>query len=450
MPARRTSLRLRLALFAALAISLLLGLAGAGFALLFQRHVEQFAVSELNTHFEQLASGLGIDVDGGLMSAAALSDPRFEQPQSGMYWQVDTAGRESLRSRSLWDETLNVPTPPISADDDHAHVMPGPNGVELLALEKLVVLEDGDGKEVQAVVTIGMERNRVDTALSGFGQSLAIGLGLLYAGLLAATLAMVFFVLRPLQHVRHAVTRLRTGQASRISEAFPDEVSPLVSEVNALVEARENQLDRARQRAGNLAHGLKTPLTVLSAVANDLTDAGMKQEAESIATAAGQMRDLIERELARSRMAAGSTAHRTQLRVQVLKVVETLRRAPMAEKLEWRVEVEPEAQVAVDSVDLLELLGNLLDNARKHARSNILVRHDGLNLTVEDDGPGVPSEKLATIARRGVKLDSLSPGSGLGLSIVSDLAEAYGLHLEFRTSKLGGLAASVSLPTVAN
>jgi signal transduction histidine kinase len=445
---RGGTLRIRLILLAAVAISALLAVSGVSLSILFERHVERFVVGELTTHFEQLVSGLSFDAQGKLQSTARLSDPRFTQPQGGMYWQVDEKGQPSLRSRSMWDESFAVPTPPDEPAEDHAHVMPGPGGIEVLALEKLVILPDAAGTEHPLVITVGMERARVQETISGFKEPLIIGLALLYAALLAATLLVIMLGLTPLRILRNAVEALRTGRSSRISGDHPEEVATLVGEVNALVEAREKQLERARQRAGNLAHGLKTPLTVLTATAAQLAASGQKEQAANIRLAADQMRDLVDRELARSRMAAGVSSHRSPLLPAVQRVVGTLQRAPRGDAITWTVEVPADTHIAIDGTDLLELLGNLIDNARKHARANVRIGHDGKQLAVEDDGPGVAPEKLSTITRRGVKLDALAPGSGLGLSIVSDLADVYDFSLVFEKSELGGLCAKVGLPAL--
>lgn len=446
---RSGALRFRLTLFAAFAISTLLAIAGVAFSYLFEVHVQRFVVGELTTHFQQLAGGLAYDQTGALHSKAVMSDPRFAQPMGGMYWQVDEKGQPSLRSRSMWDESFAVPTPPEGPEEDHAHVMPGPGGHEVLALEKLIILTDQSGQERRLVVTVAMERARVQGTISNFGKPLTAGLAVLYFTLLASVLLVIFLGLRPLKVLRESVEALRVGKASRVSGEHPDEVSPLVNEVNALVAAREKQLERARQRAGNLAHGLKTPLTVLSATASQLEGSGQMEQSTQIRLAVDQMRDLVDRELARSRMATSVSSHRSSLLPAVERVVDTCRRAPRGDVIDWIVDIPSSTQVAIDGTDLLELLGNLIDNGRKHARGTVRVTHDGTQLSVEDDGPGVEPDKMATIMRRGVKLDALSPGSGLGLSIVSDLAEVYGFELDLEKSALGGLKVSVTLPALS-
>ncbi len=324
-------------------------------------------------------------------------------------------------------------------------MMPGPGGKEVLALEKLIYVADQKGDEHRLVVTVAMEKARVQNTISNFGKPMIAGLAVLYFTLLASVLLIIYLGLRPLKVLLNAVEDLRVGKASRVGGDHPDEVAPLVNELNALVEAREKQLERARQRAGNLAHGLKTPLTVLTTTAGQLAAAGQGEKSAQVRLAADQMRDLVDRELARSRMAAGDGSHRSPLLPAVERVVETCRRAPRGDAITWSVDVPSNTQLAIDGTDLLELLGNLIDNARKHAKGAVRVIHDGRNLIVEDDGPGVATDKLASITRRGVKLDALSPGSGLGLSIVSDLAEVYDFSLEFGKSNLGGLKASIGL-----
>jgi signal transduction histidine kinase len=441
------SLKLRLAFVSGAVISFLLILAGAAFYLMFQRNVELYAATDLNTHFEQLVSGLSIGSDGKLQITTKVSDPRFEQPQGGLYWQVSEAGGSSLRSKSLWDEVIATPSPP-AAGEEHLHTIAGPGGHEALVLERSVIVADPAGRDHTLVVVVAMDRDRVINAVSDFGRSLLLGLAALYISLLLASLFIVRLGLHPLAAIHKQVEDLRTGRAARIAGPQPEEVMPLTVEVNALVEAREKQLERARQRAGNLAHGLKTPLTVLAAVADELEDKGAADSARSIKLASGQMRDLVDRELARSRMALGADNHRAPLLSNVQRVVETLRRAPKGDIITWQVDVPVNTIVAMDATDLLELLGNLIDNARKHAKARVRVSHDGLALAVEDDGKGVPAEKLTSIARRGVKLDALAPGSGLGLAIVSDLADVYDFSLDFAASELGGLKVRIGLPTL--
>jgi signal transduction histidine kinase len=442
------SLKLRLLILAAVGISLVLGLAGIGFSWLYKKHVEKFVMTELTTHLEQLLAGVTVSEKGLVEAASDLSDPRFQQPGGGLYWQIDVKGQAALRSRSLWDETIIVPTPPETTEEDHAHILILPSGGELFSLEKMIVASNSAGLEKKLVVTVGIDRERVTNPISEFLRAMLYGLALTYAALLASTLAIITLGLRPLQAVKRGISSLRGGASHFDSSRLPTEVAPLADEVNALVAAREQQLDSARKRASNLAHGLKTPLAVMLAIANELRSQGNANAAENIALNASQMRDLVDRELTRSRMAEGFKGHRAKLGEVLSKVTATMKKAPRGDEIIWNESVPLDIIVGMDTVDLMELLGNLLDNARKHAREMVRVSHDGKTLVIEDDGCGVSDAELPLIMQRGVQLDEKLPGSGIGLAIVSDLAEVYGLTLDVRRSDLGGLAVEVSMPAV--
>jgi signal transduction histidine kinase len=439
------SLKWRLSLFAALGISIVLGLAGVAFAWLYREHVERFVMTELNLHMDQLLGNVLLDTSGKIRVVAALSDPRFEQPGGGLYWQIDVEGQESLRSRSLWDETIVIPTPPETTEENHAHILTLPDGQEIFSLEKMVVVDGSSGSEKAVIVTVGIDRMRITTPVTEFQRALVSGLAITYAALLATVLALISLGLRPLKAVQRGLAALRTGAKVFDAQGLPDEVTPLAEEVNALVAARESQLVHARQRASNLAHGLKTPLAVMQAIANDLSAKRQTDASQAIALNTGQMRDLVDRELTRSRMAEGLLIDRVELLPVIKRVLATMRKAPRGEAIDWALKVPSGVSIAMDGVDLMELMGNLLDNARKHAKSKICVTYSDQALTIEDDGKGVDAAALSNILQRGVRLDEKSPGSGIGLAIVSDLADVYGLSLELRRSELGGLAVVVGM-----
>jgi signal transduction histidine kinase len=437
------SLRLRLILAASVAISLALALAGLVFYYQFQKHVERLMILEFNGHFEQLATFLVFDKNQNLVVDGELSDPRFSKQLGGLYWQIDIPGATPLRSRSLWDESLQVPTPPQTNEDEHIHELPGPNDTTLLALERLVNIEKPDGTALRLVATIGIDNTSVSNALTGFSNEIKSGLGLLYIALLASSIAQIMIGLKPLESIRKGLESIRAGTKPRMDGVYPKEVQPLVAELNTLIEAREQQLGRARQRAGNLAHGLKTPLTVLDAIASEIRDDGHGKASTEIREATHDMRVLIDRELTRARTSADSPRLASRIHPTVTRLVKALQHARDGEPLSWQIDIQPDDTLPMDAGDAMELLGNLIDNAQKHATHRVRVAIIGTTLSIEDDGPGVDPSKYASIIKRGVKLDERKSGSGLGLAIVQELVDAYGATLTLDRSNLGGLSVQV-------
>ena len=448
---RKGSLQLRL--FAAGAASVALALAVAAFGLLwlFERHVERRVAMELESDLRQLVAGLTRDADGTLQVSRLPADPRFLEPLSGLYWQiVEQPDGPVLRSRSLWDDRLDLPADRLRDGEVHQHRLRGPGGAVLLAVERSVRLPASlSGTHVRVAVAI--DRAEIAAAARAFGADLLPALGLLALVLITAAWVQVTVGLRPLDAVRRRLGDVRAGRASRLGTAFPDEVRPLAAEVDHLLDAQEKAIARARSRAADLAHGLKTPLTVLASTAEDLRDRGDAAVAEEIASVADGMRRHVERELARARAGlTGRAGPPLPVRTVVDRVVRVLRRTPRGQELDWEIDVADDMRVAVDADDLAEMLGNLAENAVKWARSivRIVARTDtgGLLLAVEDDGPGIPADGVETVVLRGARLDEAQPGTGLGLAIVSDLVEAYGAPLTLGRSPLGGLQATIRLP----
>jgi signal transduction histidine kinase len=435
------SLKLRLFLAAALAISISLMIAGLSFYYIFERYVERQAVAELENHAVQLISSIRVDEAGKIRARTTLSDPRFQKPYGGLYWQIDEDGQAPLRSRSLFDHELpKSKLIGLGSNTATIHIIDGPDSTKLFASERELVVPGSNSTFHNLHLTMAIDRHDIDDVVSGFGRDLMAGLGLLYAALLGASLLQVSLGLRPLELLRRRVETIRLGTENRIDGNYPSEVRPLVEEVNGLLSARETQLTKARQRASNLAHGLKTPLTIMSSVAQTISAAGLKTEARDIQDGADQMHLLVERELARARMASGQFVQPTLLLPVVTRMINALKKTSDNDALLWHCSIPPDALIAMEPGDLLELAGNLLDNARKWAKRQIYVSWFDQELHIEDDGPGVPEDKIPEIFGRGVRLDESVSGSGLGLGIVHDLAEVYNFGLEIKRSSLGGLS----------
>ena len=438
----RGSLRLRLLAAAAISIALALFVAGFAIVRIFQSEVESRVMRELQNHLLQLAGAIEVADDGTAAVARDLADPRFAKPYGGLYWQVknETVAQDMLVSKSLWDASLATPK-----NAAQRGVIDGPEEEPLIYLSRSITVDDG-GKPVELLLTAATHQSEVTASVDSFRRPLIWSLTLIGLSLMAAAWIQVTVGLSPLKALQSALGAIRAGTSARLNGAYPDEVSPLVSEFNGVLAAQEKSLERARARAGDLAHGLKTPLTVLSAIARDLQKSKRGKEAGEITEQADAMRRHVERELARARMGAGKVSALAPLRQGAERVISAMRRSPRGGEINWVNDIPAGAAVAMDAEDLTELLGNLLDNARKWAGAVVRISHKAGKLNVDDDGPGVPEIQRPRILQRGTRLDENSQGSGLGLAIVHDICELYGMQLELAASDLGGLSVQISLP----
>jgi signal transduction histidine kinase len=435
------SLRLRLALAGAVAIAIALAVAGYGLTLLFERHVYQTLADSLDANVREIAGGLEIDGSGIVSLPRAPADPRFDAPLSGLYWEIVGGGR-TLRSRSLWDADLNLPSGDLSEGETHHHQIVGPDGKLLLAAERRIQLAHGPKGGVRIIVTSDL--TRLKAARNAFTTELVPSLVLLALVLGAATFVQLGLGLRPLKALRDEVSAIASGRRRRLSDQAPLEVRPLVAEVNALLDARDAELERARGRAADLAHGLKTPLAALAGDAFQLRELGHDEIADSIETVSKAMRRHVERELARARVRGSGRAdsNATPIASVVDAVFRTLARTDEGSALTFINGAPAEATAPFERSDLTEVLGNLLDNAVRYAASTVSVaceRHgEAWTIAIEDDGPGIAPESEALVRRRGGRLD-LSGGAGLGLAIVDDILDAYRWSMSLDRSRLGGL-----------
>jgi signal transduction histidine kinase len=369
-----------------------------------------------------------------------------------MYWQiVPQPPGPALRSRSLWDSVLDLPPDTLGDGEVHRHRVRGPDDLPVLTVERSVTLPANlGGGNVR--VAVAVDNREIAAAAWAFGADLLPALAGLALVLVTATWVQVTIGLRPLDAVRRRLAAVRLGQMVRLGDAFPDEVRPLAAEVDHLLEAQEKAIARARTRAADLAHGLKTPLTVLAATAEDLRDRGDITAADEVASVAGGMLHHVERELARARAGMPGRGGSPQaVRPVIDRVVGVLRRTPRGNDLDWQIDLDDRVGAAIDLQDLAELLGNLAENAAKWARTTVRLCGNTADaatvIVVEDDGPGIPETALDSALTRGARLDEAQPGTGLGLAIVSDLMEAYGGSLTLGRSSLGGLRATVRLPS---
>lgn len=440
------SLRWRLMVAGAVAVVLALGLAALGLAHLFGTHVERRALADLSVQLDRVLAGLA-RVDGALAQVLPPADPRFEQPYSGLYWQIAADGAV-LRSRSLWDVELALPVEDGADATRHNHLLIGPEGAEVLVLEQHVTLPASLGGG-RARAAVALDTAELSAARRAFLRDMFPYLAVLGMVLIAAQWAQVTLGLKPLRRVGAEVSALRDGRRRRMGGDWPQEVQPLAAELDALLTAREADVERARGRAGDLAHGLKTPLQALMGEAARLRAADQAQAAEGIEVVVATMRAHVDRELARTRIALHSRNARAGAAAVARSVVAVLQRTPGGQRLAWQVDVPDDLVLAIDAADLSEALGALAENAARHAAGRVevgaVVMGAQARVTVRDDGPGLPADRRAAMMARGVRADETGPGTGLGLAIAAEIAEAAGGVLELEEAG-PGLSATLVLP----
>ncbi len=430
------SLRLRLFATAAVLIAFALFITGLAIVQLFERQIRERVLTEIENNMLQLAGSIVAAADGTVKVSKSLADPRFREPYGGRYWRIDFAAPgeratiEPLRSRSMWDSDIE-PSSPI-----------GPQGETLIANTRQISIESG-GKPIVMWLTIFVQSDEVMRPIGQLRDQLILSFVLIGVLLALGAWLQVTVGLKPLETLRRQLADVRSGLADRLSGSYPSEVAPLVGELNDVLDMREKSLERARRRAGDLAHGLKTPLTILSAIARDLRKRKLQGQANEIDEQTEAMRRHVEQALVRARLSTGRGHVATPLLPLAEKVIAALQRLPKGDEIDWEVNVPKTAAVAMETGDLTELLGNLLDNARKWAKSRIKLSYRSGLIIIEDDGPGVPEADLGRIRERGQRLDETLQGSGLGLSIVEDIADIYNLSVDYDRSALGGLRVTV-------
>jgi len=444
------SIRWRLVAAALLTIAGAMTAAGWTLTRMFAQHVERRVVAELEIDLKELIAGLTIGEDGTVTLNRRPSDQRYHQVLSGDYWLVELANQIVDRSRSLWDETLRLPPPTPNLSE---LTLTGPEGLELMALVRDLRVERAAGK-LDIRFAVAMARSEVVDAVKRFRDEIARMLLVLGALLLAAFATAIALGLAPLAGLRRDLAKLRTGEARRLEQNYPQEVARLVDDLNLLLDERDRDAERKRQRAADLAHGLKTPMTAISNIADEIGDRGEKDLARELRDYTSSMLKHVERELALARSVhAGPSTPPASLKPILASLVRSLERLPRGEHLAWVLDVPDTISIRADPTALTEIFGNVLDNARKWAKRGIHVSArqdaDAVHVVVRDDGPGVDAGHLAELTDRGRRLDRSKPGSGLGLAIVSDLVEELGGHLTLACQRDGGLEVTVSLPTHA-
>lgn len=446
------SLRLRLLVGTLGWIVLSIGVAGWGLGGLFRQHVAQQFNAQLTTHLDQLTAHLQVDAAGTPTISSTLSDPRFSKPYSGLYWQIDRLASSIglIRSRSLWDDVLTLPVDTPADGEVHQHSVPGPDNTRVGVVERVVILDELPNLASATFrVAVAADERQMTEPVARFNGMLWLALGLLGSALALVAVIQVVIALAPLSRLRSALTAVRSGKSQQLEGHFPGEVRPLVEEFNAVLTENSKVVERARTQAGNLAHALKTPLSVIA----NAVDGKPAQIERLISAQVDVARKQIDYHLSRSRVAASVRlpGARTPVGPVIDGLVRVMRRIHAERNL--KLVIQPAAgkfDFRGEEQDLHEMLGNLLDNACKWASSrvDVAVKIDGaaLRIVLDDDGCGINGSERERVLSRGERADEQVAGSGLGLAIVDDLARIYGGRLELTDSPLGGLRVLLSLP----
>jgi signal transduction histidine kinase len=421
---------------------------------LYRQAVERNFDARLNVYLTSLVAST---TQGGAVKPSEtinLGEPVFGIPFSGWYWQIkplNGATRPEFVSDSLLDQQLKLPSqsgvPPDTSLTRRAYG-PGPEQQRLRIVEREI--RPAGPQSAPYSYAVAGDATEIDRDLAAFTTMLIAALGVLGLGLVAATYFQVRFGLSPLRAIRHDLAAIRSGQAEQLEGELPYEIRPLQQELNALIQSNREIVDRARTHVGNLAHALKTPLSVIANEAR--TQDGPL--AAKVIEQAGIMRTQITHHLDRARVAARSSVIGDTTEVDpVLRALKrTVDRIYEERGLDIEVTCGKDLTFQGERQDLEEMVGNLLDNACKWARSQVSVeaqQKEGAPrfiVVVDDDGPGLTEAQRAKVVKRGQRLDETKPGSGLGLSIVADLAHLYKGRFELEPSPEGGLRARLELP----
>jgi signal transduction histidine kinase len=422
-----------------------------GFAL--DRVLTRSIVDNFDTQLERVLNSMigasDIGPDGEVRFTRPPADQQFIEPYSGLYFQISGVGADTFPSRSLWDRRLRV-------NDDHKDVKPHlydsnefstkDHAEPLRIAERDAILP---GSNIRWRFQVAQSREMIDDQIHRlrwtlFWSFLALGFGLFALGAV-----QTLYGLWPLRRVRREVASIRSGAKTRVGQDFPSEIRPLTEEINQLLAHNEDQAEEARRHAGNLAHALKTPLTVITNAAT----ARAPDLADTVCRESQIMRRQVDHHLARAR-AIGRRAS-SQARARVWDSLEAVQRAldRLYEHVTVDIAGDHQAEVRVERQDLDEMLGNLIENAAKYGGGRVFVTVERkgqiVDILIEDDGPGIPKKDRGSLFTRGARLDTTGkPGTGLGLAIVRDVAEIYGgsIHLE-ESEDLGGLLARLTLPS---
>jgi len=455
---KRGSLTARVLLFASIWAVIALVAIAIVISQLYRAGSERAFADLLRAHLNSVINAVSIDAEEQLSGNPQLGDLVFDQPGSGWIWLVEPLGMldgPRLASISIGDTA--IASPPVDAlpfNERYQRSYTADDGLgnQLEVIETEVEL---DNQGHAARFRVAGNRDVLEAEIADFSANLYLVLAMFGIGSLIVNAIAILYGLRPLDHARQALGRIRAGEAQQLDGTFPREIAPLAGEINALIEANHRVVDRARMQVGNLAHSLKTPIAVLINEARDMTPA----HASLVRAQAETMQAQVQTYLDRARIAAqrGSILARTEAAPVIERLVRVM--AKLNRDLDFSTDIEPQdAVLAMESQDLEEALGNLVENAAKFAREKVVVRlraapgaeaqRQMYRIDIDDDGPGLDEAGMSEAMKRGRRLDESKPGTGLGLSIVGEIASEYNGAFALAKAEGGGLSARLTLPAL--
>ena len=444
MNADLKSLRLRFLFAALLWVSAATVIAGGFISSLYRWHTTEQYRTDLTGHLKELAILTAIGADGRPMLQRPMSDPRFRESGSGFYWQIEEPGKPPVTSATLGNAVLQgrfaVRPEPQSGWNR------GPSGDVL----ELGVTRTARGIPTPLRYTIAIDRRLIETAIDKFNRDLALSLAVFAMLMIIGATVQISYGLRPVRVIGDNIDLLRRGKLARLPTDVPSEFAPLVARMNALLDVQSAIVQRARVSAGNLAHGLRTPLALIGSEADLLGAREQGASADFIQAQCDRMQRQIDFHMARA-SAAGTrvTGCVANVAALVSQVVNVMQRLHVDRNLVFRIDVASDVEVNCDPSDLAEMLSNLIDNACKWGIRTVAIAASAINdcviITIVDDGPGISPELRASVFEVGMRLDETKAGRGLGLAISRDLATLYGGTVELAEAEGGGLLATLKL-----
>jgi signal transduction histidine kinase len=457
---RLNSLALRLFFSATTWTVLILVVTGIVLSSIYRAAVERAFDHRLDVYLRALIADVATPEENAGKFPQSIGERLFDLPLSGWYWQVtrlDAPTPDVRSSRSLWDASLPRLAdlgPSVAGGGARQGYVEGPEGQRLRIVERTIDL----GEEGRYLVAVAGDAAEIDDETRSFDGALLVTFGVLGFVLLLITTFQVRFGLAPLNRISEGLAAIRSGAAERLEGAFPVEIAPLARETNALIDANREIVSRARTQVGNLAHALKTPISVML---NEASTHGDGPLARKVHEQTEIMRDQVTRHLERARLAARVAVIGTVTDVGpvVTALARTMEKIHHDRGIAIAIDAAASLRFRGEQQDLEEMVGNLVDNACKWAQSRVGIEVFSekpdpaderrlVRIVVDDDGPGLSPQQREQVARRGRRLDETKPGSGLGLSIVVEIASLYGGGLTLGTAPIGGLRADLVLPGI--